>query len=106
MDIMINKYIAVIGVGYDTGWDGELKIEFQPFQSNYDKQLIESAYDTQVGIFPFIGFTILDTGIKINNDNRLCEVVTIQEWFTKYATGVKETRDDVDKKISLQYTNK
>lgn len=104
--MMINKYIAVIENEYDDGLYGTTVIEYLPFQSRYTKDEIEQGYDQNIGKYPFKPFQILDTGIRITKYNQLQEVCTIQEWFTQYGVGVKETRDDVDKKISLQYTNK
>lgn len=99
MDIMINKYIAVI----DNEYDRCSVLEFFPFQTKYTPEEILLEYTKQIDARTFKGFTLLDTGIRIYVDSKLNEILTIQEWFTKYATGVKETRDDVDLKIKNQY---
>lgn len=92
---MINKYIAVVENDYDMFG----VLEFLPFQTKHTPSEILQEQKNYRREAP-----ILDTGIVLQSElNPILEILTIQEWFTKYATGVKETRDDVDKKINLQY---
>ena len=100
---MINKYIAVYEDEYSNFVSCEIVIGFQPFQSAFDKDMIENEvkFLQKKGLYQQ---PVLDTGLFVcDGNNWLLSIMTIQEWFTKYATGVKETRDDVDLKIKNQY---
>ena len=104
MDIMINKYVAVVENEYDDGLYGTSIVEFIPFQSQYLPEIINEKYRERVAKFPFKSFKLLDTNILIAQCVILHEILTIQEWFTKYSIGIKtETREQVDERIKKQY---
>lgn len=92
MDIVINKYVLEQRELYG----GYTYLEHTPFQSEYTK---EELYAAVKYLKP-----VLDTGlIFAYSFGMVYEIYTIQEWFTKYSVGPKETREDLDKKIQQQY---
>lgn len=85
---MLNKYI----LEQQELYSGYSYLVHTPFQSVYSK---DELYNAVRYLKP-----VLDTElIFAYSFGMVYEIYTIQEWFTKYSKGPKETRTDIDNKI-------